>query len=1394
MASTVTASQYASAYQPRNYQLEMLEASMKENIIVAACSLILYLKLQNANDNNSLDGYREAVLRIKAELDICPPDKLVWFLAPTVALCIQQHEVIASNLPAVRTRTLTGLDKVELWTEQSIWDAVLNGYQVIVSTHAVLADALSHGFVKMSRLALIIFDEAHHCTRRHAANKIMRDFYHPTLTKFGPVAVPRIMGLTASPVVRSNRQELLTIESNLDAVCRTPRVHRQELLKFTHRPHLQQIWYTPTDPAGFKGASQALGALYHAWETLDIEGDPYIQRLRKSPLDNEALQKALMTGKTYCREQLRRFVDRSRHIFEELGEWAAEYYIYASIKQLRDRVRDSYMSGDWDEAEKAYLVDFLSKIPASEAQLALNDPDSLRISPKLESLLSFLDSLDEPEFSGLIFVKQRATVSAMTSLLSAHPSTRERFRCAAYVGWSNSSASKDILGDLLNMQLQRDTLDDFRSGRKNLIIATDVLEEGIDISACSVVVCYDKPPNLKSFVQRRGRARRKRSTFAIMFPTDDASADVSRWQDLEQAMIEAYQDDERQLQSASALESLDEKVTERLTVESTSAVLTADMAMAHLHHFCAVLPSQPYVDMRPVFSFETNEDGLVKGTVILPSCVHPKVRRTEGRRWWCTERAAMKETAFQAYKALYEFGLVNDHLLPLTKKPELKSHDLGAMPSILETSEQYDPWIEWAYSWSSPDIHQSRIVVRLNEGGGDELCMRLMGPTYLPPLSPMTLFWDNSTTFTVTFDAAEQVPLVPLSSVEDMRATTALYLKATSSRACSSERDFAALFAPDLHHTELKVWLNAYEGSDPALEVYSRSHNPLLMGVVRDNSRYGEPFLLRRWLVSDKDPSSSVVEIECDPFPRRRNLLHRQTLANSQVGVDEEIPESAAKRSIIAADACTIDRLPFTMAIFGLFISAIVERLEIELIATRLRETILKDVGFTSTDHIITAITAPVAQALTNYQRYEFLGDSILKISVSCQLFFQHPNWHEGYLSEGRDMIVQNPRLAKAALDTGLDAYIITKRFTPRKWSAPLISEKLERVPAKRQMSTKVLADVVEALIGAAYMDGGHATAQACIRRLLPEINLHEVDTRTATRSVAPESARHMMNDRLKQHIGYAFEDESLLVEALTHPSCDYDSTTQSYQRLEFLGDAVLDMVIVSAIFNHPIQRPQGDMTKIKHAVVNANLLAFLCMEFAIPEEKLDVAQTSKSSFAVTSSQESVELWRFMRYRGQDLNIARDASLARHRALRDEIASSLLHAPHYPWQALSRLNADKFFSDIVESVLGAIFVDSGGDLAPCEVFIERIGLTAYLRRILDHGIDVTHPRSVAQQLAKSNIQFVAQRVLDEEGGASYQCSVRVEQVEVFVVTGCLTAEEAEVTAAVEAIKLLTQRA
>lgn len=59
----------------------------------------------------------------------------------------------------MKSRTLTGLDKVELWTDQVIWDAVLQDVRIVVSTHPVLADALGHSFVNITQIALMVFDE-----------------------------------------------------------------------------------------------------------------------------------------------------------------------------------------------------------------------------------------------------------------------------------------------------------------------------------------------------------------------------------------------------------------------------------------------------------------------------------------------------------------------------------------------------------------------------------------------------------------------------------------------------------------------------------------------------------------------------------------------------------------------------------------------------------------------------------------------------------------------------------------------------------------------------------------------------------------------------------------------------------------------------------------------------------------------------------------------------------------------------------------------------------------------------------------------------------------------------------------------------------------------------------
>ena len=71
-----------------------------------------------------------------------------------------------SELSAYGVRLLTGADGVEKWTDQRLWDAVLTNVKVVVATPAVLKDALSHGFVTISRLALCIFDEGRSLTKQ----------------------------------------------------------------------------------------------------------------------------------------------------------------------------------------------------------------------------------------------------------------------------------------------------------------------------------------------------------------------------------------------------------------------------------------------------------------------------------------------------------------------------------------------------------------------------------------------------------------------------------------------------------------------------------------------------------------------------------------------------------------------------------------------------------------------------------------------------------------------------------------------------------------------------------------------------------------------------------------------------------------------------------------------------------------------------------------------------------------------------------------------------------------------------------------------------------------------------------------------------------------------------
>jgi ribonuclease III len=79
----------------------------------------------------------------------------------------------------------------------------------------------------------------------------------------------------------------------------------------------------------------------------------------------------------------------------------------------------------------------------------------------------------------------------------------------------------------------------------------------------------------------------------------------------------------------------------------------------------------------------------------------------------------------------------------------------------------------------------------------------------------------------------------------------------------------------------------------------------------------------------------------------------------------------------------------------------------------------------------------------------------------------------------------------------------------------------------------------------------------------------------------------------LEERIGYKFRNSLLLAEALTHPSLGHEAQRYhfDYQRMEFLGDAVLQLVITEYLFSHFQAEAEGQLTKLRSRLVSRDAL-----------------------------------------------------------------------------------------------------------------------------------------------------------------------------------------------------------
>lgn len=350
------------------------------------------------------------------------------------------------------------------WTMER-WNEELEATDVMVMTADIFRNVLHRAYIKMERVNLVIFDEAHHARKNHSYNQIMANHYQQC-----PVQLrPKIFGMTASPTFgkESSHNSIKQLEVNLASKAFT--VAPEDMTAHVRRPEESIVYYK-------NGPFPNPPPLYYLIANPKVAGPA--MELLAAPL-NESL--------AFC---------------EELGPWCAERaleqaIVDADIRMQRkafQRKHNAHLRVDVDEAKEDAILTNVANIKnyiLRSAHWGSNAPPPTvkTLSPKVIALIKVLEEYrDEADrFCGIIFVERRATANVLHKAIKKWKGLAF-LKSEVLVGHGHGSGNPVDIN--MSVQQQKQVVQAFQEGRANLLIATRVAEEGLDIKACMLVIRY----------------------------------------------------------------------------------------------------------------------------------------------------------------------------------------------------------------------------------------------------------------------------------------------------------------------------------------------------------------------------------------------------------------------------------------------------------------------------------------------------------------------------------------------------------------------------------------------------------------------------------------------------------------------------------------------------------------------------------------------------------------------------------------------------------------------------------------------------------------------------------------------------------------------------------------
>ena len=384
----------------------------------------------------------------------------ILFLAPTRVLVNQHFDFLQKNLTFDDIVLITGEDSVE--KRKTLWNS-----RIICATHEVARNDMNHNVVKSQQFDLVIFDEVHRTTGDYAYSNIAEHFENSST---------RLLGMTATlPSEQEKATEILTrlqistvAERNEDS----PDV----------KPYIQETnteWINVELPPELKSIQKLLkSALDERYDLLRKNG---------LPLNNQQSLSSLL--------RLRPFVlSKSRK----------------SAKPLFSGIRIHYAL---NILEAHGITPFLQFCKRAQAKKGVGVKDLFEIDPNFTKAVSLAKEAKSEGIEHSKIPKLKEILNSVPGKALIFTSYRDSVDMI-HTQLTEMGISAGILigkaGDTgLKQKKQIEVVQKFRDGEFQVLVATRVGEEGLDIAEVNQVIFYDNVPSSIRFIQRRGRTGRK---------------------------------------------------------------------------------------------------------------------------------------------------------------------------------------------------------------------------------------------------------------------------------------------------------------------------------------------------------------------------------------------------------------------------------------------------------------------------------------------------------------------------------------------------------------------------------------------------------------------------------------------------------------------------------------------------------------------------------------------------------------------------------------------------------------------------------------------------------------------------------------------------------------------